>query len=186
MPETEVAKTLDCSPILQDAQICIKRDFSQRDYDLDIGEQLQFTFEEWTAVAQFAGRGLIPWRRAMGRRGDPDIAELQTIIAHAGSPVGWQIPPYLKRSVQELAGTISGKHTSTTISTMGGGRQTKNQQPRPGIAEGWNRFTPVAPVQVCPPFCCRNLAAMLDQSGAAFTPHDLLIQGDKVFGWPVH
>jgi len=51
MCESEVGETNYLAAGFQDAQVRVESDFSQRDNNLNVGEHLQFAFEERTAVA---------------------------------------------------------------------------------------------------------------------------------------
>src|SRR5579863_878326 len=190
--ETKIRKALDPTVAFEHGQAGVECDLPQRHDDLHIAKQLQFALEERTAVAQLLRRWLVIRWRAMRGRGNPRIVKLKAVVRVATLRLGGKSRP-VKRFVQKIAGTISGEHTSCTISTMRTGRQTKNQQPGRNIAEGWNRFTPVIPIEECPAFRDGDFAAMRDQAGAAYTPHHLAIQRDKVsvasfygiwaFGW---
>jgi hypothetical protein len=187
--ELEIGETLDLTAAFEDAQVGIEGDFSQRNNNLNAGKHFQFPFQERPAIAQFQRRGLVVGRCAMGRRRNPGIGKLQTVLrVMAFGPGGKS--SLVEGSVEEVAGTISREHTSSTISAMGAWRQADNQQPRRYIAERRNRFTPVVPVEESPAFRDRDFAAVADQARAAFALDYLVIQRDKVtlagfrkFGW---
>jgi hypothetical protein len=89
-------------------------------------------------------------------------------------------PGFVQGPVQEVTGTISGKHTSSTISTMCPGGQPKNQQARRTVPKGGYRFTPVFPVEECAPFGSGDFAAVLDQPRAPLTIDNFPVICDKV------
>jgi hypothetical protein len=116
----------------------------------------------------------------MSRRRDPRIKQLKAIIRAAALGPGGKSRP-VKGSVEEVTGTISGEHTSCSISTMRTGRQAKNQQPGRSIAERLDGFTPVVPIEKCAAFDDSDFVAVGDQAGAELALHHLPIQRDKVF-----
>ncbi len=117
----------------------------------------------------------------MCRCSDPGIRELKAVLGVLAHWLGSK-SCLVEGSVQEVTGTISSKHTSSTISTMCSRRQTKNHQPRRDVTERRNRFTPVVPVEVCPAFRNRDFPRVVNQTRAALTFHYLPIQRDKVSG----
>src|SRR5579863_2100551 len=179
VPEPEIGKTLQLTAVFQYSQIRIESDLSQRDNNLNTAKHFQFTFEEGTAVAQFQRRGLVARWRAVCRRRDPCVGKLKTVQCVAALRLGGE-SRFMKGPVQEVAGTISCEHTSSTISAVRARGQTENQQARRQVAEGRNRPAPVIPVEECASFRQGDVAAMADQARAAFAFLYLLIQHDRV------
>ena len=117
----------------------------------------------------------------MRRRRDPCIGKLKAVLRAVALGLGSKTR-VVERPIEEVAGTISGEHTSSPIRAMRTGRQTKNQQPRRSITEGRYGFTPVLPIEISPAFCYGNFAAVVDQAGAALAGHYLAVQRDRVSG----
>ena len=117
----------------------------------------------------------------MCRRRNPRIAELEAVLRVPAFGLGRK-SCFVQGSVQKVAGTISGKYTSCTVSTMGSRGQAKNQQSRRDVTEGRNGFAPVFPIDVCPAFRRCDFPAVPDQTRAAFALCYLPVQRDKVWG----
>jgi hypothetical protein len=165
--------------LLQDAQPGIESDFPQRDHNLNVGKYFQFAFEERTAVAQFQRRGFIAGWCAVSRGRDPGIGQPQSVIRTAAFGLGRK-SRLVEGSIEEIAGTISGEHTSCSIRAMRPGRQTKNQQPGRYIAERRNGFTPVIPIEERPALRSSDFTAVADQAGTEFALDYLLAKRGKV------
>jgi len=177
--EPEIGEALNLAAVFQNAQIRIECDLPQRDHNLKMCKDFQFAIEERTAVAQLQRRRLVVRGRAMRCRRDPRIGKLQSVAKAPALGLGGEAS-LVEGPVQEVAGTIAGEHTSSTISTMRTGRQPENQQPRRGIAKGWDGFTPIVPIEICTAFRDGDLATVADQARAALAFHHLPIQRDKV------
>jgi len=85
----------------------------------------------------------------------------------------------MKRSVKIVAGTISGEHTSSTVSSVRCWGKPQDQKAGVRIAERGNRFAPVFPIAPRPTLYLRYFPAVSDQSCTAITGNDLLIQQDE-------
>lgn len=176
--EWKIAKAVDCAALFQDAQVRVESDFPQRDDNLNVGEQFQFTLEEWTAVAQFVGCWAIAGWRTVRGGGDPGVVKLKAVLCMAAFRLRSE-PGAIQRAVQKVTGTISGEHTSSSIGTMSAGRQTEDQQPGRDIAERRHRFPPVIPVKISAPPRNRDTAAVGNQAWTPLAGHDLPIEGDQ-------
>lgn len=60
---------------------------------------------------------------------------------------------------------------------MCGGRKPEYEQTSLGVAKRRYGFAPVSPVAKGPPFACSDLAAVVNQTGAALAADDVLLQG---------
>jgi hypothetical protein len=58
--------------------------------------------------------------------------------------------------------------------------QAENQQAGGGIAERWNRFTPVIPIKKSAAFRNRDFPAVGYQPGASLARYNFVVQRDKV------
>lgn len=117
--------------------------------------------------------------RTVSRRGHPRIAKFQAVVYASALGLRCEARP-VQRAVEEVTGTISGKHTSNTISTMCSRRQAENEQACQRIAERRYRLPPVILVNVSAPLRGRNCLAMLNQARAPLAFNNLLVQRDKV------
>jgi hypothetical protein len=86
----------------------------------------------------------------------------------------------VERTVKELTGTISREHTSSTISSMGSGSETENDQSRRRVPERRHRFAPVIPVEVGASLRHRHRLAIANQTGAPLTRGYFGGESDKV------
>ena len=60
VPESKWRTAGDGAARFQDVEIIIERNFAEGDDHFEIGQQLQFAFEEGTAIADFVRGGLFP------------------------------------------------------------------------------------------------------------------------------
>src|SRR5690242_10524475 len=70
----------------------------------------------------------------------------------------------MQSGVQEIAGTIPGKHSTGSIRTVRARRQTKQEQFSMRIAESWDALAPIGPVAVGPPLFARHLFPVCHQT----------------------
>jgi len=115
----------------------------------------------------------------MSRGCNPGVMEPKAVLDASAIGLGSE-PGFVQGPVQEVTGTISGKHTSSTISTMCPRGQPKNQQARGTIAEGRHGFTPVFPVAERAPFGGGDFAAVPDQPLAPLALDNFPVICDKV------
>jgi hypothetical protein len=112
-------------------------------------------------------------------RCDPRIAQLKPIVGAPAFRLGSK-SGIVQGPVEKVAGTISGKHASSTVSTMSSGSQSKNKQAGVRITKRRYRFPPIIPVDVCAPFYGGNGFAMPDQPRTSLAFDDCMVQHDKV------
>ena len=114
----------------------------------------------------------------MSGGGNPGIGQMQAVGRAPALGPGREAGS-VQNAVQEVAGTISGKHTSCSISAMCGRRQTKNQHPGRRVAERGHGLAPVVPVEKSAAFGNRDFAAMTEETGAFFALYNFPIENDK-------
>src|SRR6266498_3224241 len=108
------------------------------------------------------GERLVVGRRALDRRGDVAVPQLQPVVAgDRGGLVGEAGAP--QRGEQPVAGAVAGEDAAGAVAAVGGGRQAEDEQARGGVAEAGHRPAPVVPVP----------------EGGALLPGDLLAPGDQ-------
>jgi len=179
--EAEGGNAVDGATVFQDREVRVEGDLAQHDDEPQVCQQLQLTLKIRPAIAQLEGRRLVARRRAVPGGGNPGIGKAQTVVRGRALGPGGETGA-VQSAVQEVTGTVSGKHTSGTISAMCGRSQAKNQHPGGRVAERRHGLTPVVPFQEGAPFDGRDFAAMADKTRAFFTLHNLAIEADKSIG----
>ena len=75
-----------------------------------------------------------------------------------------------------VTAAIPREHATRSIRSMGGRRQTHNEQTRLPIPKIGHRLAPVIPLGVGAAFLAGNVATMVDQPRATLTSNDVLVQ----------
>lgn len=192
MPEPEIGDSRDGAPALHHGKIRIEGDLSQHHHNAKIPQQVQFAFKEGPAVAQLYRQRFVSGWRAVDRGRDPCIMQLETIFRTLALRLRRE-SGVVQRTIQEVAGTISREHTSSTIGAMCSGSEAENQQARGRVAERRYWFSPIFPFEECPAFRRRHFAAVPDQTGATPAVNNFPVQRGKVlfitfgdFKWSRH
>src|SRR6266540_2290769 len=131
---------------------------AEGDHHADRVQERQLTLQPRRAVGPLLGERLVVGRRALDRRGDVAVPQLQPVVAgDRGGLVGEAGAP--QRGEQPVAG----EDAAGAVAAVGGGRQAEDEQARGGVAEAGHRPAPVVPVP----------------EGGALLPGDLLAPGDQ-------
>src|SRR6266511_2127282 len=135
---------------------------AEGDHHADRVQERQLPLQPRRAVGPLLGERLVVGRRALDRRGDVAVPQLQPVVAgDRGGLVGEAGAP--QRGEQPVAGAVAGKDAAGAVAAVGGGRQAEDEQARGGVAEAGHRPAPVVPVP----------------EGGALLPGDLLAPGDQ-------
>ena len=98
-------------------KVTVKGDFAETDDDAEMLEMVNFRGEVRGTVANLLRGGFIAGRRAADNRGDPGVAQLQTIVARCALRLIGEAG-LVKDGIHEVAGAISGKRPSSTVGSM--------------------------------------------------------------------
>ena len=112
----------------------IEGNLSQRDDHAEVAEQFELLNEVGPAALEFNSARLIRRRRAPDRRSNITTSEFQTVVSMSRLRLISKSRS-VKRSVEPVAATISGKYSPGAITAMGRRRQTHDKQPCIKIAE---------------------------------------------------
>src|SRR5271169_2407824 len=94
--------------------------------------------QEWPAIADFRRQRLVLRRHAAHRIANPAIDQRQPIVRpRLISALGKSV--FDQRRVEQVAGKITGKRSSSTVGALQARREADNQQPPIWIAERGNR-----------------------------------------------
>src|SRR5208283_222811 len=103
--------------------------------------------EVGTAIADLAGRRLIPGRGAMAGGGDVGPVELHAVVARIAGGLRRKSRA-VQHAVEDVAGTVASEHAAGAVGPMGSRREPQNQDPRARVAERRHGLSPVFPVEV--------------------------------------
>ena len=67
--------------VLTGPQVCVKGNMAERDNDLHVGQQLEFSEEVWLTVLDFLALGFIRRGRTVEHLRDKTVVQRQTIVA---------------------------------------------------------------------------------------------------------
>ncbi|HTA42380.1 MAG TPA: hypothetical protein VK789_08035 [Bryobacteraceae bacterium] len=179
MPKAEIGDTSDRAMALQYGKVGIESDLSQNHNYPNVSQQIQFPFEIRPAITKFLWPRFVAGRRTVDRSGNPGIVQFKTVISASALRLRSKTG-FMKGSVEEVTGTISSEHTSSTISTMCSRRQAKDQEPSGRITERRHRSTPVIPIEVRPTLSRGDFAAVRDETRAALALYNFPQQRGKV------
>lgn len=108
----------------------------------------------------------------MGGCCDPGIAQNKAVAHRIAFRLRCETGP-IERAVEKFTGTISGKHATGTVSSVGAGREANDEEAGVRIAERGHRFAPVLPVVPGAAFGHGYSAAMVGETRTFFARDDL-------------
>jgi len=116
------------SPEAARPDVGVHRNLPQHHNQLQVAQQLQFAVQKASAGPQLLGQRLIVRRSAVGRGCNPDVPQFQSIVGRQALRLRREARP-MQSPEKEVAGTVAGKHTSSTISAMRARSEAQNEQP---------------------------------------------------------
>ncbi len=138
----------------------------------DAGQGGELPLEIGQAAVALDGRGPVRRRRTAHRRGDVGVAQLQAVSdGGRGRLVGEAGPEHGRE--QPVAGTITREDPAGAVGAVGRGREARDQDPGPRVAEPGYRAAPVRVRAERRPLLPRHLLAPLDQTRARPALDDL-------------
>ena len=145
--ETILRFASDDAGLEQVSEVAIESDLSEADDDTDAWQGLDFAGQVGGAVAEFLGRGLVSRRGAANDRGDPGVAELESIIAGDGVGFGGEAE-FVEDRVHEVAGAVAGEWAAGAVGSVSAGGETEDEDAGAGVSEAGNGTAPVGLVLV--------------------------------------
>lgn len=163
------------TPTLQIVQIGIKANFSQRDYDLQFLQAFNFAIQIRRAVGQLLRQGLVVGRCAAGGGGDEQVVELEPVVPVGGRGLIGEAG-FVEHRVHEVAGSVAGEGTASTVGTVGSGGEAENEDTGIGIAKGGDGLAPVVVVAVGAALLAGDLLAVGDEARALGAGDDFAVE----------
>ena len=180
----------DGAGVQQMREVAIEGDLPEADDDADARQGLDFVGEMAGAVANLLWLGLVSGRGAANDRGDPGVAQFEAVVARGTCGLAGE-SQLVKNGIHEVAGPVTGEWAAGAVGSVGAGRETKDEDASPRVAEAGNRTRPVGLVQVSAALRFADAVAEVEQAGAAFAGDDGLANLLKerrryLCGWERH
>ena len=160
--------------VQQEGEIAVEGDLSEADDDSDTRQRLDFSGKMGAAVANLLGEGLVAGRGAANDGGDPGVAELQAIFAGDGAGFGGEAK-LVEDGIHEVAGAVAGEGTAGAVGSVSARGEAQDENASAGIAKSGYGAGPVGLVDVGATFGFAYAAAVVAETGAAFTGDDGLM-----------
>lgn len=158
-----------------DGEIGLPGDAAEDDDDLEVGEELEFLFEEGAAGGDFVGCWFVTGWGAVDGAGDPGVAEEEAVVAvGAGGLVGEA--GVEEGLIEEVAGAVTGEDAAGAVGAVSAGGEAEDEEAGGGVAEGGDGAAPVGLVEIGAALDLRDEAAVLAEAGAALAGDDLLLK----------
>jgi hypothetical protein len=179
--ETVFGFAVDHAGLEQIGEVTVKGDLPQADDDTDALQGLDLGGEMRGAVAEFLRRGFVARRSAANDRGDPGVAQFETVIAGDRAPLAGEAE-VVEDGIHEVAGAVSGEGTAGAVGSVSAGSEAEDEDTRAGVAEAGNGPSPVGLVLIGATFGLRDTSAVDTETGAALAVDDGLLNLLKVVG----
>lgn len=128
--------------IEQVRQVAVPGDLPETDNDADFGQSCDLGREMGRAVANLLWHGLIAGRSAANNRANPDLTQLEAIVAADGRRFVGE-PKFVEDRIHEVAGPIAGKRPSSPVRSVGSWRKAEDEDASVRVAEAGHRLCPV-------------------------------------------
>ena len=140
--EGEGGTALDDSLLEEMGEVAIPGDFAEADDDANFGQGGDFGGEMGGAVADFLRGGLVAGRGAADDGADPELAELEAVVAMEGDGFAGEAE-LVEDGVHEVAGAVAGEGAAGAVGSVGTGGEAEDENAGVGIAEAGDGFGPV-------------------------------------------
>ena len=157
--ETVFGFAVDHAGLEQIGEVTVKGDLPQADDDTDALQGLDLGGEMRGAVAEFLRRGFVARRSAANDRGDPGVAQFETVIAGDRARLAGEAE-VVEDGIHEVAGTIACEGSACAISAVGSGGESEDEDAGAGIAEAGNGASPVSLILVSTALCLGDTTAI--------------------------
>ena len=156
-------------------EVAVPGDFAEADDDADLAQGGDFGGEVDAAVADFLGRGLVAGRGAADDGADPELAELEAVVAGDGFGFGGEAE-LVEDGVHEVAGAIAGKWPTRPVGAVSAGGEAEDEDAGVVVSEAGNGFCPVFLIAKGGAAGLAEGVAVVAESGAAGTIDDALLE----------
>ena len=133
---------LDNALIEQVGEVAVPGDLAEADDDADFGQRGDLGREVRGAVADLLGRRFVAGRGAADDGADPDLAELEAVVATGGGGLAGEAE-FVEDGVHKVSGAVTGKWAAGPVGAVGPGSEAEDEDAGLGITEAGNGFGPV-------------------------------------------
>jgi len=123
-------------------EVAVPGDLAEADDYADLRKRGNFGGEVRRAVADFLGCGLVAGRGAADDRANPDLPQLEAVVAADSGGFAGQAE-LVQDGIHEVAGAVACKWPPRTVGTVGTGREAKDEDACIGITEAGHGLRPV-------------------------------------------
>ena len=127
----------------------IEGDLAERNHDPGLLEQVELANQIRPTPFKFNNTGLISGRSATHRRGNVTILKFLAILAIIRVRLTRKASA-MERSIEPIAATVTGKHSTRAISTVGCGSKPNDQYSGHWVTKSGQRFCPIVVAQKTP------------------------------------
>jgi hypothetical protein len=152
-------------------QESLETDTTQGNDDFNTIHETELADQITTTVLELPGERFVTGRGAPRHGSDTGIDEKESIIAAVRFGLAREAET-MKRFVQPIARSVTGKHPSRPVGAMCSRCKTDDEQSSPRTSKGRDRFSPIRLMGKSFGFNRLNLLAMSDQTGAQAASHD--------------
>ena len=145
--EGEGGTTLDDSLLEEMGEVAVPGDLAEANDDADFGECSDLGSEVGGAVANLLRGGLVAGRSAADDGADPELAELEAVVAADGDGFAGEAE-FVEDGVHEVSGAVAGEGAAGAVGSVGAGGEAEDEDAGVGIAESGNRSCPVLLVTI--------------------------------------
>ena len=147
-------------------EVAVPGDLAEADDDAHFRERGDLGGEMRGAVADLLGRGLVAGRSATDDGADPDLAQLEAVVAADGVGLGGEAE-FVEDGVHEVAGAVAGKGSPRPVGSVGSWGEAQDEDAGVGIAEAGNGLGPIFLIAVGFAAGLADAADVSDEASAA-------------------
>lgn len=156
-------------------EVAVPGDLAEADDDANFGERGDLCGEMGGAVANLLWSGLVAGRGAADDGTDPELAELEAVVAADGHGFGGEAE-LVEDGVHEVSGAVAGEGATGAIGSVGSGGEAEDEDAGVAVAEAGDGLSPVFLVAVGFAAVLADAAAVVAQSGTASAGGNAVLQ----------
>ena len=126
------------------------------------------------AIADLLRCGLVAGRSAADDGADPELAQLEAVVATNGDGLAGEAK-LVEHRVHEVAGAVAGEGAAGAVGSVGTGSEAEHEDAGVGVAEAGNGFGPVFLVAVGLAARLANAADVVDKPRTARAGDDVFL-----------
>lgn len=169
--------------VLTDTQVGVKGNFAERDYYLDMRQELELSEEVRLAIVDFLVGRFIRWGSTVEHLRDKAIVQPQAVVTMGGGGLAGKTMR-VQRTVEPFSAAISSKGATGAVPSMRRWRQTEYYEACLWIAKTWDGLAPIGLMAKTTHFLHRHLVQVRNQARAEGTGDDAFLHlhyGQKCF-----